>query len=36
MASDFFIVAITVWIIAIAAAWFPAKKASQRTMDLRN
>ncbi|MEY4336053.1 MAG: hypothetical protein RLZZ45_972 [Bacteroidota bacterium] len=36
MVSDFIIVATTVWIIAIAAAWFPAKKASQRTMDLRN
>ena len=36
MLSDFIMVVTTVCIIAIAAAWLPAKKASQRTMDLRN
>lgn len=36
MVSDFVMVASTVWIIAIAAAWLPAKKASQKAMDLRN
>ena len=36
MLSDLIMVVTTVCIIAIAAAWLPAKKASQRTMDLRN
>ena len=36
MANDFILVISTVFIIALLAAWLPAKKASMQVMDLRN
>jgi lipoprotein-releasing system permease protein len=34
--SDFVIVVITVFVIAIAASWFPARKAANQAFELRN
>jgi len=36
MANDFILVITTVFVIALFAAWLPAKKASKQIMDLRN
>ena len=36
MLNDFLLVGLTVFFIAVLAAWLPAKKASQEMMDLRN
>lgn len=36
MVNDFLLVGLTVFMIAVLAAWLPAQKASRETMDLRN
>jgi lipoprotein-releasing system permease protein len=36
VASDFLVVCITVFIIAMVALWYPAKRAAEQTFELRN
>ncbi len=36
VASDFLIVCITVFIIAMAASWYPSKRAAEQAFELRN
>ncbi len=36
VASDFLVVSITVFIIAMAASWYPSKRAAEQAFELRN
>jgi len=36
VASDFLVVCITVFIIAMVALWYPAKRAAEQAFELRN